>query len=104
MKYRSKLEARYAKAHPRLPYETTKIPYVVTHTYTPDFQVGPNSFVEVKGLFSSADRSKHLYVKKQHPEITIEFVFQNPYLTLNKSSKTTYADWCDKHGFAWRKA
>lgn len=104
MKYRSKLEARFAKANPKLPYEKVKLPYVVTHTYCPDFQVGPNHFIEVKGLFSSADRSKHLYVKAQHPEVTIEFVFQNPYLTLNKRSKTTYADWCNKHGFAWRKA
>lgn len=31
----------------------------------------------------------------------IRFVFQNPKNKLYKRSKTTYADWCDKHGFKW---
>ena len=41
-----------------------------------------------------------LAVKKQHPELDIRFIFQRNN-TLTKRSKTTYGDWCDKHGFPW---
>jgi len=34
-------------------------------------------------------------------ELDIRFVFSNSRNKLNKKSKTTYADWCDKHGFKW---
>jgi len=62
-KYRSKLERTFAAMHPTLPYENTRLEYVQVHHYTPDFQLGPNHFVEVKGLFSSADRGKHLQIE-----------------------------------------
>ena len=100
-RYRSKLEQTFARIHPAMPYEDTRLNYDVTHTYTPDFKLSPNIFVEVKGLFDSADRSKHLYIKKQHPHISIIFVFQNPNLKLTPTSKKTYADWCVQYGFRW---
>ena len=28
-------------------------------------------------------------------------VFQNAYAKINKRSKTSYADWCDKFGIEW---
>jgi len=40
-------------------------------------------------------------VKKQWPKMDIRFVFQNANNKLNKRSKTTYAQWADKHGFPW---
>lgn len=97
-KYKSGLERKFAARNPGLKYEATKLPYVVTHTYTPDFSLGDNLFVETKGLFTSADRAKHLHIKKQHPEVKVLFVFQNPNLRLTKASRTTYAEWCTAHG------
>jgi hypothetical protein len=47
------------------------------------------------------DRQKHLLIKQQHPEYDIRFVFSNSKSKLNKESKTTYADWCNKHGFQY---
>lgn len=82
-------------------YETSKFPYISSHTYTPDFQLSLTKFVETKGLFSAADRSKHLKVREQNPQLKILFVFQNPYQRLTRKSTTTYADWCDKHNFKW---
>lgn len=82
-------------------YETDKVSYVSTHTYTPDVTLVNGILVELKGYFKPEDRSKHLEIKKQHPELDIRFVFQNPYVKLNSKSRTTYADWCDKHGFQW---
>lgn len=55
--------------------------------------------VETKGRFTAADRKKHLLIKEQHPGYDIRFLFQRSASRLSKKSKTTYADWCRKHGF-----
>lgn len=83
-------------------YEKGFIHYVVRRKYLPDFYLKKYGFyVEVKGRFVAADRSKHLRIKEQHPEIDIRFLFDNPNAKLYKGSQTTYADWCDKHGFKY---
>lgn len=69
--------------------------------YTPDWQISDKVFIETKGYFDSADRSKLLLVKKQNPDITICLLFQTPNRTISKTSKTTYAKWAEKHGFPW---
>ena len=89
-------------------FENETIPYVTEpkqHKYTPDFKIrtvsGRVIYIESKGRFEKADRDKHLYVKKQHPELDIRFVFSNPY-TWDRAAKTrSYAKWADKHGFKW---
>lgn len=98
--FKSGLERKVWEAMPqRVTYEDTKIKYVVEHTYNPDFTISPNTFIEAKGRFLSADRAKHLYIKEQHPEIKVYFLFGKADNTLSKSSKTTYGDWCTKYGF-----
>lgn len=71
--------------------------------YTPDFNIKRENesdlIIEVKGRFLTADRQKHLLVKQQHPDLDIRFVFSNSKQRISKKSKTTYADWCTKHGF-----
>ncbi len=68
-------------------------------TYTPDFQLPNGVIIETKGRFITADRQKHILVKSQHPELDIRFVFSNSRSKISKTSATTYADWCRKHGF-----
>lgn len=106
--YRSGLEEKIAKQLEakgvKVEYETTKIKYVVPeslHTYTPDFVLPNNIIVETKGRFVAADRKKHLFVKKDHPELDIRFVFSNSKTKISKGSKTSYADWCEKNGFQY---
>lgn len=87
-------------------YETRKVKYDVsrTHTYTPDFELtvqGNAMFIEVKGLFTSQDRVKHLHIQKLFPEVDLRFIFDNSNKKLSKTSKTTYAAWCEKHGFLY---
>jgi hypothetical protein len=85
-------------------YEQSEIEYTVpatNHKYTPDFKLPNGIYIESKGRFLLEDRKKHLYIKEQNPELDIRFVFQNPKTKLYKGSKTTYAQWCDKHGFKW---
>lgn len=104
-RFRSKFEKRLALALERagvsFGYETERIGYLKQHHYTPDFVLGNGVMLEAKGRFLSSDRAKHLLIKKQHPEMDIRFVFMRASNTLTKRSKTTYGDWCDKHGFLW---
>tara|TARA_R110000765_G_scaffold117473_2_gene211209 strand:+ start:1328 stop:1726 length:399 start_codon:yes stop_codon:yes gene_type:complete len=84
-------------------YETMKIKWVLNEnkSYTPDFILPNGIIIESKGRFVSADRKKHLLVKQQHPKLDIRFVFSNSRGKINKGSKTTYGEWCDKHGFIY---
>jgi hypothetical protein len=85
-------------------YESEEVPYIIPaseHTYHPDFKLPNGIRVETKGRFVLADRKKHLLVKQQHPELDIRFVFTNSKNKINKKSKTTYAMWCEKHGFKY---
>lgn len=85
-------------------YEATKLEYIVPeskHIYTPDFHVSPHIVIETKGRWVVEDRMKMLLVIKQHPEIDFRMVFYNANQKIKKGSKTSYADWCDKHGIKW---
>ena len=75
--YRSGLEDRISEQLNGLgvpfKYEEFKIKYEVNEirTYTPDFR------------------------------LDIMFVFSNSKGKISKGSKTSYADWCDKHGYSY---
>ena len=87
-------------------FETHVIKYTPpakTRRYTPDFKLPNGIFIETKGWFTSADRVKHLHIQREHPSLDIRFVFTNPNARLSKTSKTTYAAWCDAHGFQYAK-
>jgi hypothetical protein len=71
------------------------------HKYHPDFKLPNGIFVETKGRFLTDDRKKHLLIKSQNPHLDIRFLFQNSKTKISKASKTTYADWCIKHGFTF---
>ena len=54
-----------------------------------------------KGMFTAADRRKHLAIKKQHPTLDIRFVFENSRRKLRKGAKSTYGEWCIKYGLLY---
>lgn len=108
--FRSGLEGQNAthlkKLGVEVQYETLVIPYVSPaelHTYRPDFPLPNGILIETKGEFELADRKKHLLVKSQHPKLDIRFVFSNPNARIYKGSPTTYAHWCERHGFIYAK-
>ena len=88
-------------------YEVDKITYEIparVAKYTTDFKLSkPGGFwyLETKGIWATADRAKHVLIKKQSPEIDIRFLFSNAQARLYKGSPTRYADYCNKHGFRW---
>jgi len=105
--YRSGLEDKISEQLKSLSvpvkYEEFKIIYEVNEirSYTPDFELPNGIIIESKGRFVSADRKKHLLIQKQHPLLDIRFVFSNSRAKINKGSKTSYADWCNKFGFLY---
>ena len=104
-KFRSKLEERVATLLEQLgisyEYETEKLSYTIEHNYTPDFVLPNYVYLETKGYWDAADRRKVLAVKRDNPEVDLRMVFQSPYNTISKKSKTTYAKWCEKHNIPW---
>ena len=106
--YRSGLEEDLAESlrarGVKYTYEETKIRYIqpaTEHQYTADFELENGIIIESKGRFVAADRKKHLKIKDQHPFLDIRFVFSNSRAKLNKGAKSSYGDWCDKHGFLY---
>lgn len=106
--YRSGFEEQVAemldKNGIKYEFESMKIKYEQPsriRTYTPDFILPNNIIIETKGRFLTADRQKHLLIKEQYPDLDIRFIFWNPNQTISKQSNTTYAMWCDRHGFKW---
>lgn len=103
--YRSGLElkvADYLKEQKcKYKYEALKIEWedLTYRTYTPDFVLYNGIIIETKGMFTAADRKKHLAIKKQHPELDIRFVFENSNRKLRKGAKTRYYQWCNKYDF-----
>jgi hypothetical protein len=107
-KYRSSLEdyviADLKFRNINFKYESTILQYVkpiTKHRYTPDITLDNGILVEIKGYFTSSDRKKHLLVKEQYPDLDIRFVFGNSKNKIYKKSKTTYADFCEKHGLKY---
>ena len=105
MAFRSKLEEKVADLLVELgvkyEYETTKVPYVIEHIYTPDFILPNGVVLECKGYWDADDRRKIKAVKTLNPDLDLRFIFQAPFNTISKKSKTTYARWCEKHNIPW---
>ena len=80
---------------------THKISYVIQHHYNPDFILPNGIYLETKGFWDAADRRKILAVVRDNPDIDLRMVFQAPFNKISKKSKTTYAQWCEKHGIKW---
>lgn len=106
--FRSGLEERIAeqldKAGIEYTYEQLKLKYIKPasqHIYTPDFVLPNGIIVETKGRFLANDRQKHILVKRHNPTLDIRFVFSNSKARITKTSRTTYASWCEKNGFKY---
>ena len=106
--FRSGLEEKVAEfltsKGVKFTFETLKVPYVkpeTKHLYTPDFILDNGIIIETKGRWLLEDRKKHLLIRKQRPDLDIRILFQNANAKISKGSKTSYADFCEKHGIPY---
>ena len=119
MKFRSKFEKNLASKL-KLPftYECTKLGYIKKSnrrmvcgdcgsnnvkqwaTYLTDFKLSNGIYIEAKGWFKPADRTKMVSVIQCNPLIDIRMVFQRDgWCTSKKLMK--YSQWCDKNGIKY---
>jgi hypothetical protein len=86
-------------------YEPFSIAYTqppLFRKYTPDYVLPNGIVIETKGRFTLEDRKKHIWIRDEYgPSLDLRFVFNNPRGKLRKGAKTTYADWCEQHGFKY---
>ena len=94
--YLDNLKCKYFYEHIKIEWED-----LTYRTYTPDFVLNNGIIIETKGRFIVSDRRKHLCIKKQHPNLDIRFIFTNSKSKIRKGAKTSYAEWCIKHGFRY---
>lgn len=102
--FEHKVSEQLSESKIKFQYENTVIDYIkpeTQHKYTIDFTLPNGILIETKGRWVAEDRKKHLLIKKQHPELDIRIVFQSAKTKIRKGSKTTYGDYCDKHGIPW---
>lgn len=104
--YRSGLEGKVADQLRSLSvpvlYELATIRYTPPtkeRRYKPDFILPNGIIIETKGRFVTADRQKHKAIHDEHPHLDIRFVFSNPNNRISKTSRTTYAEWCENYLF-----
>lgn len=76
------------------------------HKYTCDLMIttktGKKLFVEIKGggyCWQPETRAKHIALRKEFPDIDFRFIFSNENAKIARTSKTTNAMWCKRHGF-----
>ena len=106
--FKSKLEVSVAELLDtvgcKYVYEGEQVPYTIQHNYNPDFVLLNGVMLETKGYWDSNDRRKIKAVIRDNPHLDIRMVFQAPFNKISKKSKTTYAQWCEKHNIKWAAA
>lgn len=113
-RFRSKLEQKVSeKMHNekiKHQYESSSFTYVVPatgHTYTPDFTLSNEVYLECKGAhrwggLDKSTRNKMIYMKEQWPGSDIRFIFDKVGNKLSKAKKSkTWEKWCDQNGFEY---
>lgn len=72
---------------------------IQNHTYTCDFVLekkdGSLMFVETKGRLVSKDRTKHKYIKEQHPDVDLRILFS---YNGKATPKMFFLDWAKSLG------
>lgn len=101
-KFKSKFEEQVASFYDITnKYELDKVSYTLQNTYTPDFELKKDFYLECKGFFKPSDRRKMLEVIKQYPEKKFIMLFQDSTVKITRKSKSTYGDWCTKNNIKW---
>ncbi len=95
-RFEDKIYKQLKKAKVQFKYEGTKIPYILTRHYIPDFILQTNTgrvYIECKGYLRPEAKAKMVAVKRLNPQLDIRMVFYAP---VKSSIK-----WAIRHGFKY---
>ena len=106
--FERKVMSNLTKSGIKYRYEPYSLTYAVPARdgkYNPDLEFGDaiqgcGFLVEIKGKFTSKDRTKHLGVRKANPGVEVRFLFQRDNWLTSKHKKR-YSDWCIDNGFEY---
>lgn len=95
--FRSNWEANYARIlnSLQIEWEYEKHSFLLsngTH-YTPDFKIGENKFVELKGWFDSDSKNKIELFIKEYPQYELDLIDEEKYYTLRNLFKHKISNW-----------
>ena len=98
---RSSWEANLARAleyeHIQYEYEKYRLPVIMPNNkvchYTPDFYIGDNIFLEVKGRWRHDNKIKINMFKKQYPQYKLYLIDKYAYNTLQLYYKSLISNW-----------
>jgi hypothetical protein len=113
MSFRSIWEANYARyllyLKQEIIYEKDRFPLMdngeTKHVYIPDFKVGDNKYIEIKGHANSSDlwkcnckrcvrdKNKMKLLKEQYPNIVVKIFGKKEYIELCKQYEYTIPNW-----------
>ena len=86
-------------------YEPYQVPYRIERKYTPDFVYdyrGQTYLIECKGYFRAGDTQKYRSIANcLGSDQELIFVLMKPNQKVNKTTKLTMAQWCEKHSILW---
>ena len=86
-------------------YEPFQVPYRIERKYTPDFVYEYNErtyLIECKGYLRAGDTQKYRSIANcLGSDQELIFILMKPNQKVNKSTKLTMAEWCDKHEILW---
>ena len=71
-------------------YEKDKFSYVLHRKYKPDFRVG-DVYIEVKGWWPSAERTKFLAVVVNNPDLKIFVAMSSPFQKISRPARPRLA-------------
>ena len=104
-RHRSQFECDVAhemlEAEVEFGYEIERVRYNLPKIYIPDFTLASGVIVEAKGYFKPADRTKMEAVVRDNPDRDVRMLFQRASNKLNRNSKVTYAQWCERRNIQW---
>jgi hypothetical protein len=68
--------------------------------YTPDLKFGNGTYCEIKGRFTSENRTRMKDFKTANPLTVVRILFQMDNWTTSKK-KQRYSDWCKKNDYEY---
>ena len=108
--YRNQFEAQVAQHLTQqgvtYDYEPKRISWIdaqsgAPYGYEPDFVLGNEAIIEVKGFFSRGCRMKYLSFIQQHCTQRLYLVLQRDDWIDPSTKRARYSDWCKKYDVPW---